>query len=115
MRVIFVSPQKLTLGKIVRTKEVAKSAVLLSDVLLDPDWGHSRSPHYTPLNRAYGISETLYQWYEGARPYNTTSVACLIIVSTSAEYRQRCEERYPVRCGDGGPVGEMQSNPAQQW
>ncbi|TFK35105.1 S-adenosyl-L-methionine-dependent methyltransferase [Crucibulum laeve] len=47
------------------TDECAKSGVLLSETLADPEWGPSRSPYQCPFNRYTKYPKTLFDYYEG--------------------------------------------------
>jgi hypothetical protein len=44
-----------------------KATASLPDVLADPIWGPSRSPERAAFNKAYGVSEHAFKWFEGVR------------------------------------------------
>jgi hypothetical protein len=50
------------------TDEVAKSTILLSDVLADKEWGHSYAPNHTTFNKCSGYPDPLFVYFEGSTP-----------------------------------------------
>ena len=51
------------------TDECVKSAVLLSEVLADKEWGPSYAPHQTAFNKYSGYPDSLFKYFEGVRTF----------------------------------------------
>ncbi|KAF9040755.1 S-adenosyl-L-methionine-dependent methyltransferase [Panaeolus papilionaceus] len=68
LSILYLSSNPLSSLNLHFTDEVAKSTILLSEVLADKEWGHSYSPCHTPFNRYSGYTDPLFVFFEGATP-----------------------------------------------
>ena len=46
------------------TDESQKSAVLISDLLADKEWGHSYAANHSPFNKYSGYPEPIFTYFE---------------------------------------------------